>query len=44
MNDGDTQLSDLYGNSKMEKSQLDFLILPFSTLVGLDDIIVVVMS
>ena len=41
MNGGDTKLSDLYDSSKMQKSQLDFLILPVSTLVELDDIIVV---
>ena len=44
MNDGDTKLSELSGIYKMQKSQLDFLILPVATLVGLDDVIVVVTS
>ena len=42
MNGGDTKLSELYDNSKMQK--LGFLILPVSTLVGFDEVIVVVMS
>ena len=44
MNDGDTKLSELSGIYKMQKSQHDFLILPVSTLVGLDDVIGVVTS
>ena len=44
MNDGDTKLSELSGIYKMQKSQRDFLILPVATLVGLDDVIVVVTS
>ena len=44
MNGGDTKLSELSGIYKMQKSQLDFLILPVSTLVGFDDVIVVVTS
>ena len=44
MNDGDTKLSELSGIYKMQKSQLDFLILPVATLVGLDDATVVVTS
>ena len=44
MNDGDTKLSELSDIYKMQKSQLDFLILPVATLVGLDDVTVVVTS
>ena len=44
MNGGDTKLSVLNDFYKMQKSQLDFLILPVTTLVGLDDVIVVVTS
>ena len=44
MNGGKTKLSDLYDFYKMQKSQLDFLILTVTTLVGLDDLIVVVTS
>ena len=44
MNGGDTKLSELNDFYKMQKSQLDFLILPVATLVGLDDVIVVVTS
>ena len=44
MNGGDTKLSELNDFYKMQKSQLDFLILPVTTLVGLDDVIVVVTS
>ena len=44
MNGGDTKLSELSDFYKMQKSQLDFLILPVTTLVGLDDVIGVVTS
>ena len=44
MNGGNTKLSDLYDFYKMQKSQLDYLILPVTTLVGLDDVIVVATS
>ena len=44
MNGGDTKLSELNDFYRMQKSQLDLLILPVTTLVGLDDIIVVVTS
>ena len=44
MNGGDTKLSELYDNSEMQKSQLDFRILTVSILVGLDDVIVAVTS
>ena len=44
MNGGDTKLSEFSDFYKMQKSQLDFLILPVATLVGLDDVIVVVTS
>ena len=43
MNGGDTKLSELNDFYKMHKSQLDFLILPVTTQVGLDNVIVVVM-
>ena len=44
MNGGDTKLSELSDFYKMQKSQLDFLILPVTMLVGLDDVIIVVTS
>ena len=44
MNGGDTKLSEFSDFYKMQKSQLDFLILPVATLVGLDDVIGVVTS
>ena len=44
MNSGDTKLSELSYFYKMQKSQLDFLILPVTKLVGLDDVIIVVTS
>ena len=44
MNGGDTKLSELSGIYKMQKSQLDFLTLPVSTLDGFDDVIVVATS
>ena len=42
MNGGDTKLSEFSDFYKMQKSQLNFLILSVATLVGLDDVIVVV--
>ena len=44
MNGGDSKLSEFSDFYKMQKSQLDYLILPVATLVGLDDVIVVVTS
>ena len=44
MNGGDTKLSELYGNSKMQNLSLIFLILPVSTLVVFYDVIAVVTS
>ena len=44
MNGGDTKLSEFSDFYKMQKSQLDFLILPVTTLVELVDAIIVVTS
>ena len=44
MNGGDTKLRELNDTYKMQNFSLTFLILPVSTLVGFDDVVVIVTS